>query len=78
MPIYEYLCPHCDVKFDLLRPFSRADEPAACPECGGEDTQRAISMFASFSKSSDGSTSSVAGGSSCAGCAATSCAGCQH
>ena len=56
MPLYEYYCPHCDIKFDLLRPFSRADAPAPCPECRGEDTKRAISLFASFSRGSDGST----------------------
>mgnify|MGYP001138509135 CR=1 FL=1 len=78
MPLYEYYCPHCDKKFDKLRPFSQADAPAPRPECGGEDTKRAISTFASFSKGSEGSTIAVGGGSSCAGCAAQSCAGCKH
>ena len=78
MPLYEYSCPHCDIHFDMLRPFSKADAPACCPECGGEDTKRAVSMFASFSKGSDGSTSSVGGGGGCAGCAGSSCATCSH
>jgi len=79
MPLYEYYCPHCERKFELLRSFSKADAPATCPECQGQDTRRAISMFASFSRSSDGSTQSVAGGGGgCAGCAAGHCSTCGH
>lgn len=77
MPLYEYSCPHCEIKFDKLRPFSQADAPIRCPECRGQDTRRLISNFASFSKSSDG-TSRAVGGGGCGGCAATSCAGCGH
>ena len=77
MPLYEYRCPHCEIKFTKLRPFSQADAPAACPECRGEDTRRVLSTFASFSKGSDGSTHAVGGGG-CAGCSAGSCAGCGH
>lgn len=78
MPLYEYRCPHCEITFSLLRPFSKADAPAACPQCGGQDTKRAISLFAALSKSSDGSTKAVGGGSGCAGCSSGSCAGCKH
>ena len=78
MPIYEYHCPGCDVKFDQRRPYAQADAPAACPQCGTEDTRRAISLFASFSKSSDGSTKSVGGGNGCAGCASGQCGSCGH
>ncbi|MBM3189946.1 MAG: zinc ribbon domain-containing protein [Chloroflexi bacterium] len=77
MPIYEYRCAGCETKFDLLRSFSQADAPARCPVCGGDDTKRAISLFASFSKGSDGSTRPV-GGSECAGCASGHCGSCGH
>ncbi|MFO7697803.1 MAG: zinc ribbon domain-containing protein [Anaerolineae bacterium] len=77
MPLYEYHCPHCDVTFDRLRPFSQADAPIRCPECQGEDTRRKISRCASFSRGEDGSTRSVGGGG-CAGCAGGSCASCSH
>ncbi len=30
MPIYEYVCPDCDFKFEILRPFSKAGEVASC------------------------------------------------
>lgn len=77
MPMYEYYCPHCEVKFDKLRSFAQADAPARCPECGGEDTRRVISRCASFSRSSDGSTSSPSGGG-CAGCGGGHCSHCGH
>jgi len=78
MPLYEYNCPHCEVTFDMLRPFSKADEPAPCPQCGGLDTRRKVSAFASFSKGSDGSTTRVGGGGGCAGCTSGGCASCGH
>ena len=46
MPIYEYLCPRCKAEFDLMRPMSEADRPAACPKCGSEG-QKLVSGFAS-------------------------------
>ncbi len=78
MPLYEYHCPHCEIKFDLLRPFSKADAPATCPQCKGQDTRRAISRVAFFSKNADGSTSTSSSSGGCAGCASGSCAGCGH
>ena len=78
MPLYEYVCTGCDLKFELLRPFSKADAPAACPTCGGQDTKRVLSLFASFSKGSDGATQAVAGSGGCASCAGGHCASCGH
>lgn len=40
MPIYEYKCNECGVRFERIQSFS--DEPVkVCPECGGE-THRLI------------------------------------
>ena len=33
MPTYEYLCPRCNLKFELKRSFSEASEDATCPHC---------------------------------------------
>ena len=44
MPLYEYYCPTCEKKFELLRPMSRSDETAACPE-GHKGAERMISVF---------------------------------
>ena len=34
MPIYEYACVACDLRFDRMRPMAQADSPADCPQCG--------------------------------------------
>jgi putative FmdB family regulatory protein len=46
MPIYEYLCPGCNGRFQrLVRGFS--DPPGlACPRCGSTQVRRAISRVA--------------------------------
>ncbi len=74
MPIYEYVCPGCDLKFELLRPLSQAGEAASCPRCQ-QSAGRVLSTFASFSTDESGLTSPV-GGNSCASCGATSCDTC--
>jgi len=75
MPIYEYLCPSCDTKFEMLRPVSECHEPASCPKCQGS-AQRVLSRFAAFSAGEDGLPSPV-GGDPCSSCTATSCDTCS-
>jgi putative FmdB family regulatory protein len=46
MPIYEYICPNCNGRFQkLVQGFS---DPAglACPRCASPDVQRAVSRVA--------------------------------
>jgi len=74
VPIYEYVCPKCELKFELLRPMSQRDEAVSCPNCKGK-AKRVPSSFACFSKDDGGSASSV-GGSSCSGCSSTDCSTC--
>jgi len=74
MPIYEYVCPKCELKFELLRPLSRAGEGAPCPECQ-QGAERILSTFACFSMDESGLSSSM-GGSSCASCGSSSCDTC--
>ena len=74
MPIYEYQCPDCDSKFELLRSLSQTDEGVSCPSCQHE-ARRILSTFACFSKNESGMSSSIAG-SSCSSCGAASCDSC--
>jgi len=74
MPIYEYVCPGCNLKFELLRPLSKANEKASCPHCH-KKAGRVFSTFACFSTDESGLASPV-GGNSCASCGATSCDSC--
>lgn len=34
MPVYEYQCDACGLRFDRLRKLSESDAPQACVECG--------------------------------------------
>ncbi len=78
MPLYEYYCAKCDDKFTALRSISQANAPIECPSCHAAETKRALSLFASFSKSSSGETRAVGGGSSCASCSSHNCSSCDH
>jgi putative FmdB family regulatory protein len=76
MPIYEYQCPSCNYKFELLRSMNDSDKEAPCPQCN-EKAKRSLSRFASFSKNSSGELSSIAGsGNSCSGCTSSNCTTC--
>jgi putative FmdB family regulatory protein len=43
MPIYEYCCLRCGVKFEAL---VRASDTVACPLCAATDLERLVSLFA--------------------------------
>jgi putative FmdB family regulatory protein len=84
MALYEYKCGGCEEKFDLMRPMSEADEPAQCPECGGDESYRLISNFSSAipGASAMGSTNPImdariasGNASSRGGCCGGSCCG---
>ncbi len=74
MPIYEYLCKDCGVRFETLRSIKDADTPIPCKSCHGNHTQRTVSVFYAQSGSQI-----IAGGNSggCAGCAGGSCSTCN-
>lgn len=76
MPLYEYVCPECQYKFEKIRPLSQADQPVPCPRCQGE-ARKVMSTFACFSKGTDGGMTAVSGGgSSCASCGSPNCSSC--
>ncbi|MBI4287284.1 MAG: zinc ribbon domain-containing protein [Chloroflexi bacterium] len=76
MPVYEYVCTGCSLKFELLKPMSQADNGATCPNCQ-KPGKRQMSTFASFSKSAGGASQPIAGGGSgCATCGSSSCSTC--
>ncbi len=79
MPIYEYRCPKCSTKFEMLRPISKAEDDAECPKCK-QPSKRAISKFVSRAKDDLGflshmPTSSGSSGS-CGSCSSTNCSTC--
>ncbi|MBN2098215.1 MAG: zinc ribbon domain-containing protein [Dehalococcoidia bacterium] len=74
MPVYEYWCPHCRLRFELMRPLSQSGEGAPCPKCRNQ-APRAVSRCASISKGDNGMSTPI-GGSSCSGCSSSSCSSC--
>ena len=51
MPIYEYVCQHCGLKFELYRGFWQSDEEIECPSCGWHAATRQFSSFNATSES---------------------------
>ena len=52
MPLYEYRCPSCDERFEVLQRMGEGSGGLACPSCGGETLERQLSTFAGLSGSS--------------------------
>lgn len=75
MPLYEYYCPRCAAKYELLRPMSESEKPGTCPK-GHAGGQRTLSMFAAVARGSDGAALPMAQGGGCA-CGGGGC-GCGH
>jgi putative FmdB family regulatory protein len=75
MPIYEYICKDCGVRFDALRSMKEADDPIPCRACASQHTHRTISVF---NAQSGGRIVAGGGSSGCASCAGGSCASCGH
>jgi putative FmdB family regulatory protein len=79
MPIYEYICPKCRIRFEQLRSLSRSEEDADCPTCKSR-SGRTISKFVSRARSDmsmlDHMPSGGGGGSSCGGCTSSNCSTC--
>ena len=75
MPLYEYKCETCSHTFDRLRSIGRMDDEALCPDCGN-DSQRQMSVFVSFSATPNGDARPIAsgGGGCCGGASGGGCA----
>lgn len=75
MPIYEYVCPSCELKFEKLRPLSQADAATPCPRCQ-QTARRVMSSFACFSRGDNGQSTAVGGSNPCASCGSSDCSSC--
>ena len=58
MPLYEYYCPPCGSQFEVLRPVSKMDDPAVCPE-GHTTNNRVLSLFAPLRRAAGGGTATA-------------------
>jgi len=77
MPIYEYVCNDCKLKFEARRPMSQATEGADCPKCG-KKAGRVFSRFAHCGGEMDFADYAMpsGGGGGCASCSSGSCSTC--
>jgi putative FmdB family regulatory protein len=76
MPIYEYICPECDNRFEEMLPLSQSDKAVECPRCH-KPARRKMSSFACFSTTHGGISQTIAGtGGSCSSCTSGNCSTC--
>ena len=54
MPLYEYRCPQCDHRFEVLQRMGEGAEGLSCPACGTEKPVKQLSTFASTGSSAVG------------------------
>lgn len=73
MPLYEYVCRTCAVRFETMRKVSDRLNAPACPECGGAETSLAMSAPGMVGVA--GPSVSDSGGGSCStgGCCGGAC-----
>lgn len=50
MPMYEYGCLACNNHFDRLRRMGQDDAGITCPQCGGAQVRRRLSVFAAHTR----------------------------
>ena len=51
MPLYEYYCPDCKSKFEMLVSYQHSND-VVCTKCHSEKVRRLLSLFASFREGS--------------------------
>jgi len=54
MPMYEYRCPHCKARFELLQRMGQGAQGVRCPQCGQSEVERQLSTFAGQSSAATG------------------------
>ncbi|MBN1191631.1 MAG: zinc ribbon domain-containing protein [Dehalococcoidales bacterium] len=77
MPLYEYLCKECKKKFELIRPFSKANEEVNCPQCQ-KKAERIISTCYCMTIGESGTPQQIGGSTSCSSCSSGNCASCKN
>ncbi len=66
MPLYEYRCPACHERFEVLQRMGESSEKVRCPECGAKEVEKQFSTFASGH--AGGATADFGGGGGRSAC----------
>ncbi|RPI75409.1 MAG: zinc ribbon domain-containing protein [Ignavibacteriales bacterium] len=74
MPLFEYKCTKCSIRFEILHKSVSNIEEVKCPECHSTEIKKLLSSFsaAGFSSGSDYSSSDNCDSGSC-GCSSGYC-----
>ena len=64
MPLYEYRCPDCGHRFEILQRLGAGPDDVICPQCGRKKPDKQFSTFASSASEAGGA---IAGGGGCGG-----------
>ena len=67
MPLYEYRCPACAARFEILQRMGEGADELACPECGLAGVERQLSTFAAVGGGPSEAESLGCGRPACAG-----------
>ncbi len=67
MPLFEYLCPKCNRKFEVLVGMTAQKAKLECPGCGCKQCRKLISRIARPPKSEDSFDDAYLGGDDDAG-----------
>jgi putative FmdB family regulatory protein len=62
MPIFEYVCQSCGCKFEKLVLSSRRKTSLQCPQCGGQEVKKALSVCGAVSNSASSGAAGAAPG----------------
>ena len=63
MPLYEYRCPQCDHRFEVLQRMGEGADGLTCPQCGAEKPVKQFSTFAATGDAAFGGSCSAPAGS---------------
>jgi putative FmdB family regulatory protein len=62
MPLYEYRCPCCGHRFEVLQRMGQGAEGLTCPRCGAGEVEKQFSTFASATAGGGASGEAAAAG----------------
>ena len=73
MPVYEYRCRKCNVKFSkFFQSFDTGE--VLCPECSSKDVKKCISNIMMIKSDNESNNTSS---SSCSSCSSGNCSSCK-
>ncbi|MFZ5649780.1 MAG: FmdB family zinc ribbon protein [Bacillota bacterium] len=75
MPIYEFKCASCGLRFENLCSLGETGEKLSCPRCGTAGPARVMSGFSAKGIEKGGPAAS--GGGGCSGCSSNNCGTCH-